>query len=507
MRRLKHIMLSILILIVTIAIYNAHVVKAKDSNVLTESNSWTSYFENAKGTVTSNSFNSFTANMSSIGTKEWDAKLSLNNISLKKENAYMYNADITSDTDRKIFVQMLTNSTDQATSMFGEYVIDLKAGEKYHLTRIVIPTEDYDDVTLVYGLGKNGYEPITANSKNKITVENVELKNMKNYDYSSQDYIDLAKSAINGYENYSYSFVNGVVITQSDSNSGLDTLWVATTAGPIDQDENGKFKIYLNGKQESPVISEGAWYHFEYSKLIYEYNELKSIHTDGNGQIIGIVVIKNKNVTNYRNEALNIISSYESSSNHERIKKLISDTKEDLKSATTIKEMQDIVNAFDGKKALENRKIEAIEKLEKYIAKNNSKELENIINNVITAINKQDKIEDIQSTLDQYIQEITLQQEKDKAINELIEYIGKDSSKEVNEIFEKAKQDILQAKTKEEITNIVKQAKQDIAARMEAEKINNPLTRDNIFEYISMLVLGFIGIYFSIKYLFKTRSN
>lgn len=292
MKKIKNIGIIFLTVIIVAVASGVFIVKAEGSN-LTSDNKWLSSVSNtAEATITTNGSTGFTADMSSIGTGEWDVKVSMNGINLKAGETYIYEADITSDKRRgSVFVQVLN---DDGAIMYNNYLVDLEANSTKHLIKTFTADKDYNNATIVYGIGFNNYEATFTswNSANVITVENSKLVNINNFDYSSLKYTNFT----NNYQNYSYAIIDNIRSVASESRVDLakDTVVIEADTSAIATDTNGKYKIYLNGVQTDPVVVDsGNWYHFDYNKLIYEYNVLESVSTEG---VKAIVVIKNEQV-------------------------------------------------------------------------------------------------------------------------------------------------------------------------------------------------------------------
>lgn len=504
---LKKISLIVFIFSTFLFTYNSIVsVKAENNENLKGQEKWNIEVTSpATGKLTSSSEKSFIADLDSIGTEYNEITVKLEGLSLKKGETYIYSSDMLSDKKRgNLYFRIYDKTTNDV--LYGDFIINLDKNIKTTFTKSITVDKNYNDVVIEYGLGYNGYEAsiTTRNDSNKITVDNISFTNINDYNYKTLTYKKIDDSISGTYKNFYYNNFLDTDIPHPDSKNGKDSIAYPSHTGNIAKTTDGKYKVYLNNKLIEPLsVDIEYWVHLDYETLIYEYNVISAVSVTGGKSVI---VIKNENVTNYKNEKLEELSSYENSTNTSSVNKIIDKYKEKLKDATTKQEADTIVNEFKKELDLQKEKDVVIDRMEKLITGSTSENVKKIINDYIDKVSKEtekDKIQNLESNL---LSDISLQEEKDNAILQLENKIGTNYSDKIKSIYEKAKTDINNATTKEKITSILEKAISDIENTLQQEQQNNsinnnPLTYDNIKFYIILLVIGSTGmVYFLRKY-------
>ncbi len=481
-------------------------VKAEENSILNNIGKWTGYFGSdwagANGTFNCNDDKEFSMDITSIGhSNEWAVQAELDaQASLKMGNTYDYKSEIVSDKDRKIYIKI--QGTNDSDIIFDKW-IELKAGKTYTLSESFMSDKFYDHFKIFYALGWSASDIASADSTNNIKVTNISLTK-EAFDYSKLSY----NNVINGsatIENYSYSTITGILGDILAHNYPADgskvSIYFPVAAAPIET-------VTVNNVETDFFTNGGALAYITLDKFDHEYNDIVMVK---DGQTISQVIIKNSNVTIAKNNALKTIDDYLTADASERVKAIINTAKQEVSKAETIVEVNEIVKNLPNKIALQNEKEQAIEKIEKYLTENASAKIKKLIEDTKKEINNATTKDEIDNIMTKFIPSANLQLAKDKAIDELTVFVGKEYSAKIKEIYTKAIEDINEATTEKDINTILETAKKDISIQIEKEnskqEVENPLTLDNIIIYFILLVIGVGGVVYLLIYFIRNKKG
>ena len=467
-----------------------------EGNDILEGKTWNhAFFNGANGTFTSTDSSGFTANMSSIGSGEWDARFNISEIALTANTSYIFETNILSDKDRySNFVSLCTNNNTCNGGLFTDYLVDFPKDKKVTVKRVFTPTTNYNNATLYFGFGKNGYEGdrVLANSANKITVSNTKITTLADYswmldnpDYTSYNYIKINPPVADyAHQDYEYAVVENINFAQAENRPEFgETIAVATTAGEV-KAIGGKYQVYVNGKLVTPPEATAGWYHINYDDLDREYNEVWTLSVNNT---FSTIIIKNGRVTTTKAQLLNDLNTNYRIPNQDSsnaVKQIIEDAATGITNAATIEEAQAIYDGLGDKINLQKHK-ETRSKDVSDAGANTNDEIEAIVTQAISDIAEATSIAAVDSIADNAIEVIEgkkteIANAKTAAIAEINELIGDNPNDAVTALANSAKEAINAATTVDGVTAALNtgktliQAQQLSDAKVSAiEELNN----------------------------------
>jgi len=473
-------------------------VTALGSTDLLDGKEWKSSFVNgASGNFTSTGSDNFIADMSSIGNLEWDATVSMKDISLTAGETYIFAADIKSDKARyKNFISLCTNANTCDGGLFTNYLEDLTANSTVSVRRIFTPSANYSNASLHFGLGKNGYEgtSVLPNSANKIEVSNIQLTKLSDYswmlndpDYTSYTYTTINTSDDYAHKNYAYAGVLNINYAQAENKEalGIETIAVATTAGIVAEIDN-KYQVYINGELIDPPEAENGWYHIDYDQLDREYNEIWTLSETNN---FSILIVRNGEVTTTKTQILaDLNTNYRvpNENSSAGVKQIIEDAATAITNATTVAEAQSIYDGLADAILLQQYKDAKADIVSAYNVTGINQVQRDLVIAALDDINAATSISQIDSIVSEFLSAYTLENSKRLAKAEIDELIGDNPSEEILAMANEAKAAIDNAATVAGVNNVLEEVKEAISEKqtleetrsLAIEKINNSVTND-----------------------------
>ncbi|MBQ2640249.1 MAG: hypothetical protein IJF92_05785 [Bacilli bacterium] len=364
------------------------------NNLLVGNEKWRGYFSGnnkldkwtgAKGKLKSDSINSFSIDMSSVGhwvegDPSWQfgaqAQLKDKSINLKIGEKYRYRATIKSDKDRRIFIKIaevemntVKQNYEDIDNLLLEKWIHLKENTPYHFDETFISTSNVKRVSFYYAVGWNHARDCEQNSPNKIKVSNISVsrtnKNKK-----------IKYKKITGIKNYSYGVVAGKTSVKSKKiKKKKNNIKLV-----IDRSLKYVTSIKVNN-EEITYKKSGKTILIPVNKFKNEFNSINIYSKTLLQQkkfILSRVIIKNSKITKYKTKKINLISKYKNKNKNSNINLLIKRTKRDINTSNTKDDIDKVFDEFkidydiqkliESKKKIKNNK-KNINKDNKYIYK------------------------------------------------------------------------------------------------------------------------------------------
>ena len=463
-------------------------VTAEGSTNILNGKEWKYSFTNdAHGTFTSTSSNSFVVDMSTIGNGEWATHVSTGDISLEAGENYIFEANIKSDKDRiKNFVSICSdeNSCDQytATCLNGaSSLVDFIKNKMIKYRIVINPSTNFSNASVHFGFGKNGYEgtSVLPTLSNKIEVSDVKLTKLSDYswmskdpDYTSYNYTPIVVSDEYVHKNYSYSGVENINYATPETKTFGESLAVATTAGNVKKID-GIYQVYINGELVGTNEAAAGWYHIDYDNLDREYNEVWTLSEVNS---FSILIVKNGNVTNAKAQILEDLDTnyripHQDSS--DAVKQIIEDAALEITNAQTVAEAQAIYDAVGNKITLQEHKETRSQDVSE-AGENTNEEIEAIVAQAISDIAEATSIAAVDSIADTAIETIEAKKEeivnaKTAATAEIDELIGENPSIAVTTLANTAKSAINDATSVDAVNRILNEAKNSITLQKTKE--------------------------------------